>query len=79
MRPLTPPQIRELKRLLEHPQQVSGKARARVQNNLVHFGYAAFVDDDGYELPPPRRWEKQMCVITVAGYDRLKAIEESDR
>ena len=65
-RRLTPAQERELRELARKPQNTFGKARVRVQNNLVFFGFARYVDEEdeyGYQ---------QLCAITDAGRDWLK-------
>ena len=55
MKPLTAPQMDELRRLAREPQHTFGRARTRVQNSLVGKGLARY-EDDG-----------TLCLITDAG------------
>jgi hypothetical protein len=65
---LTGPQLEELRKLAQKPQNTYGKARARVQGNLVGMGLAEFADDKGNYASP---LDGERCQITDRGRQML--------
>ena len=73
---LTDPQWDELTRLAKERQNTYGAGRARVQNNLVSFGFARQIDEKGTEVPFLNsitflKNYSEFCEITPAGREKL--------